>query len=236
MTQSSERPEAAPTRERSPGGRHEPASPEARGSAPPEELALVGRLLAGDEAAFTTLVRRHQAALTRLALVFVADRETAEEVVQETWLAVLNGLAAFEGRSALKTWIFRILVNRARTRGAREARSIPLSSIHESDPGDDRAVAPDRFGPGGAWIEPPRPWSETPEGLLLRGETVALLQQAIRDLPPTMRAVVTLRDLEGLGAADTCNALDISETNQRVLLHRARARLRTALERHFAGD
>ncbi len=193
-------------------------------------------MLAGDEQAFTALVRRYQGHLLRLALVFVANRETAEEVVQETWLGVLNGLPTFEGRSALKTWIFRILINRARTRGSREARSLPLASLNQPESEGEPAVDPARFGPDGMWADPPRPWrEETPESLLLRGEAIASLQKAITELPPNLRAVVTLRDIEGLSSEDTCNALEISETNQRVLLHRARAKLRAALEKHFVG-
>ncbi len=236
MSESNERPGAFPagagvTASEEVGGRSK-----TRQQAPSEDLDLVERLLAGDEQAFAALVRRYQGPLLRLALVFVANRETAEEVVQETWLGVLNGLPTFEGRSALKTWIFRILINRARTRGSREARSIPFSSLKEPESEEGPAVDPARFGPDGMWADPPRPWKEqSPEGLLLRGEAIAALQKAITELPPNLRAVVTLRDIEGLSSGDTCNALDISETNQRVLLHRARAKLRTALEKHFAG-
>ncbi len=196
-----------------------------------QDRALVDRLLAGDEAAFSFLIERYHAPLIRLALLFVSSRAVAEEVVQETWVAVLDGLRAFEGGSSLKTWIFRILTNRAKTRGVREGRSLPFSSL--SDPESDRepAVDPARFQPSGAWAEPPQRWDdETPERLLLRQEAIQCLEKAIAELPPNQRAVVTLRDVEGLESSEVCNVLEISETNQRVLLHRARARLRRALE------
>ncbi len=199
-----------------------------------EDLGLVERLLARDEDAFTGLVRRYHGRLLRLAQIFVSDRALAEEVVQETWLAVLNGLPDFEGRSALKTWIFRILVNRAKTRGVREGRWIPLSPL--TDPGDEEgpAVDPARFAPSGRWAEAPEEWvAETPEEILLREETRAALERAIAALPPSQRAVVTLRDVEDRSAEEVCNILELSETNQRVLLHRGRSRLRRALEQHL---
>jgi RNA polymerase sigma-70 factor (ECF subfamily) len=216
----------------------EPAESRSAGPrASPQDLALVQQLLAGEEPAFTSLVERYQGQLLRLALVFVADRETAEEVVQDTWLGVLNGLPRFEGRSTLKGWIFRILTNRAKTRGIREGRSSPFSALADPDTEDEPAVDPERFAASGMWAKPPGPWGvDTPEGLFLRGETLALLKRAIADLPASQRAVVTLRDVEGLDAEEVCNILDISETNQRVLLHRARSRIRRALERHLGGE
>ncbi len=201
-----------------------------------EDLALVGRLLAGDESAFTHLVARYHGPLIRLAQVFVANRSAAEDVVQETWLAVLNGLHAFEGRSALKSWIFTILTNRAKTRGVRDKRFVPFSEL--SDPGveGERAVEPDRFTSGGAWSAPPRAWNGgTPEQLLLRRETLALAEKTMAGLPPSQRAVVTLRDVEGLDAAEVCDILELSEANQRVLLHRARSKVRSVLERHLTS-
>jgi RNA polymerase sigma-70 factor (ECF subfamily) len=157
----------------------------------------------------------------------------AEEVVQETWLAVLQGLGAFEGRSSLKTWIFRILSNRAKTRGKREGRMVPFPTLGgpSGEEGDEPAVDPARFSPDGHWRDPPRTWgSESPEDLLLRAEIRASVERALADLPPAQRAVVTLRDVEGFESDETCAALDISEANQRVLLHRGRARVRRALE------
>jgi RNA polymerase sigma-70 factor, ECF subfamily len=199
----------------------------------PDSAALVKRLLDGDEAAFTDLVEQYHGRLLRLALVFVSDRASAEEVVQDTWLAVLTGLRSFEGRSALKTWIFSILTNRAKTRGQRDKRSVSFSALSGEHFQEDPAVSPSRFTPSGSWSAPPEPWEEdTPEGLLLRQETRTLIDRTIAGLPPGQRAVVTLRDVEGLDSAEACNILDISETNQRVLLHRARAKIRNALEQH----
>lgn len=194
---------------------------------------LIGRLLAGDEGAFSALVMTHQSSLLRLALTFVADRAAAEDVVQETWLGVLKGLKAFEKRASLKTWIFRILVNRARTRGVRDGRTSNFSALE--DPATDGPDLLDRFTAEGRWAQPPSLWrAQDPEDLLLRAETVACLEHAIGALPPAQRAVVTLRDVEGLGAQEVCNILDLSETNQRVLLHRARTRLRATLDTHLS--
>jgi RNA polymerase sigma-70 factor (ECF subfamily) len=168
-------------------------------------------------------------------MVFVASRDVAEDVVQDTWLAVLRGLPAFEGRSTLKSWIFGILTNRAKTRGVRDKRTVAFSEL--SNPGSDSelAVDPDRFTPAGSWSAPPGRWDrDTPEQLL-RQEARAIMEQAIAALPASQRAVVTLRDIEGLEAAEVCNILELSETNQRVLLHRARSKVRAALERYMAG-
>ncbi|MFI5399284.1 MAG: RNA polymerase sigma factor [Candidatus Binatia bacterium] len=201
--------------------------------APAEDLALVKRLLAGDATAFAFLVDRYHGRLLRLAMTFVSDRATAEDVVQDTWLGVMRGLETFEGRSALNTWIFRILTNRAKSRGVRDARSLPFSSLESPDREHESPVDPARFQPNGAWADPPRRWDDdTPEKLLMRQEAVHHLQGAIEDLPANQRAVVILRDIEGLDADEVCNILEISETNQRVLLHRARSKLRRALEEY----
>lgn len=211
--------------------------PPKRPGATPEDLALVDRLLAGDESAFTALVDLYHGRLIRLALVFVSDRAAAEEVVQETWLGVLGGLRNFEGRSALKTWIFRILTNRAKTRGVRDARFVSFSSLADPDAEGEPAVDPDRFTASGTWRQPPRPWTEnTPERLLLRREAMAVLEEAIAGLPPNQRAVVTLRDVDGLDSGEVCDLLEISESNQRVLLHRGRTKLRRALARYLTGE
>jgi len=200
---------------------------------PKIDVDLLDRLLIGDEAAFVQLVGRFHAHLIRVALMFVRDRSVAEEVVQDTWVAVVQGLPSFERRSSLETWMFRILANRARTRGVREARSTPLSAFESDD--DEAAVDPARFNERGGWAAPPRRWEDQdPERLLMRGETMAVLQTALDALPPNQRAVVVLRDVEGVEAADACNILEVSETNMRVLLHRARAKLRAALEAHLA--
>lgn len=197
------------------------------------DAGLIAQLRAGDEDAFTQLVRRHHASLIRLAMVFVANREVAEEVVQETWLGVLSGLSAFEGRSALKSWIFSILTNRAKTRAVREKRSVPFSAVFNTAD-DEPSVDPDRFTSSGGWAEPPTRWDKnTPEQLMLRREARATIDEAMAHLPPNQRAVVTLRDVEGLDAVEVCNMLGISETNQRVLLHRGRSKFRAVLERYL---
>ncbi len=199
-----------------------------------EDGVFVRRLLAGDEAAFREIVGRYQAPLLRLALTFVSDRAVAEEVVQDAWLGVLQGLRAFEGRSSLKTWIFRILINRAKSRGVREGRMLRFSSLTDPHADPEPAVEPGRFTDAGMWREPPVPWAdETPEKLLLRAEVRQLIEEAIGELPPQQRVVLTLRDVTGLDAEEVCNVLEISETNQRVLLHRARSKVRRALERYL---
>lgn len=203
------------------------------GRASADDLALVSRLLAGDEAAFTQVVERYHGPLIRFALLFVANREVAEEVVQDTWVAVLNGLSSFQGRSALKSWIFSIVANRAKTRAVREKRTITFSELSSPDVNDEPAVDPDRFTATGSWASPPGRWDrDTPERLLLRQEALAVVTAALAELPPSQRAVVTLRDIDGLDAAEVCNVLEISETNQRVLLHRGRSKIRWALERY----
>jgi RNA polymerase sigma-70 factor (ECF subfamily) len=179
-----------------------------------------------DEEQFTELVREWSPSMLRLARMYVGSQAVAEEVVQEAWLGVLKGIDRFEGRSSLKTWVFRILVNRAMTRGAREARSVPVAFEPAEDPG--------RFAPGGGWVSPPRRWDEQPEEALRSAETLAVARAAIEALPPMQQAVITMRDLDGFTPEETCNALDITETNQRVLLHRARAKVRAALEEHLA--
>jgi RNA polymerase sigma-70 factor, ECF subfamily len=192
------------------------------------DAALVDRLRAGDEAAFMELVERYHGALVRLARSFVSSQAVAEEVAQETWLGVLNGIDRFEGRSSLKTWIFRILVNRAKTRGERESRSVPFSSLDDPDGG--ASVDPDRFVDAGAWASPPRRWEGEPLERLLAGEARDTIEAAIAELPAAQRGVITLRDLEGLDADETCELLDLTDGNQRVLLHRARSKVRQALE------
>jgi RNA polymerase sigma-70 factor (ECF subfamily) len=199
-----------------------------------EEAELLERLRARDERAFAELVREWSPSMLRLARMYTPSRAVAEEVVQEAWLGVLQGIDRFEGRSSLKTWVFRILVNRAMTRGAREARSVPFAALAASEVArDEPAVEPDRFARDGMWASPPRRWQDSPELALRSAETLGVVRSAIAELPPMQRLVVTMRDLEGFGSEETCNALEISETNQRVLLHRGRAKVRAALERHF---
>ena len=205
-----------------------------------EEWKLVQALRAGDEAAFEALIERYHASLVRLAMLYVSDRAIAEDVTQETWLGVLEGLPRFEGRASLKTWLFRILTNRAKTRGQRESRSIPFSAFWDPDAEPaEPAVSPERFLPDDNpvtphhWAVKPAAWDEIPEEYFLTRETLAHVQKAIEALPPSQREVITLRDIEGWTADEVCNALEISETNQRVLLHRARARVRRTLEVYF---
>jgi RNA polymerase sigma-70 factor, ECF subfamily len=197
------------------------------------ERDLVEALQRGDEAAFTSLVEELTPSMLRVARAYVPTRTVAEEVVQEAWLGVLRGIDRFESRSALRTWIFRILTNTAKTRGIREGRSVPFSSLG----GDEPAVEPDRFLGAesrfpGHWAAPPRAW-EGGERLLER-ETLELIEQEIAKLPPAQAVVITMRDVEGFDSDEVCNALDISETNQRVLLHRARSTVRRALEEYLA--
>ena len=199
---------------------------------------LVAGLRRGDEQAFVTLVGRHQAALLRTARTFVRDRAVAEEVVQETWLAVLNGIARFEGRSSLKTWLFQILSNRARTRAVREQRSAPFSSLAGDGEAEDAVVDADRFLPDGHrwvghWAAAPRDWSTLPEERLLGRESLACVREAIARLPARQARVIVLRDVEGFEAEEVCAALGITDGNQRILLHRARGAVRAALERHL---
>src|SRR3954452_6828798 len=199
-----------------------------------DDHALVERLRAGDEEVFMALVARWSPSMLRLARMYVPSQAVAEEVVQEAWLGVLQGIDRFEGRSSLKTWVFRILVNRAMTKGAREARSVPFATLAANDAGgDEPAVDPDRFTREGAWASPPRRWEDQPESALRSKETLEVVRSAIARLPDTQKAVITMRDLDGFDAEETRNALEISESNQRVLLHRARAKVRAALEQHF---
>ncbi len=191
-----------------------------------DDRVLLERLRAGDEAAFRTLVDRHDRALRRLARTFVRTSSAADEVVQETWLAVVRGLDDFEGRSSLRTWIFRILVNRARTYAVRDARNVPFSAL-ESD--DGPTVEPAAFGADGRWSSAPPRLDGDPETGLLAAELREHLLQAVDTLPPAQRAVITLRDLVGVSPEEVCELLELTDGNQRVLLHRARARVRTAL-------
>ena len=219
----------------SPGG-----VPAASGRDDDEELLL--DLRRRDERAFTTLVDRYHARLVRLAGLFVDSQAVAEEVAQETWIGVLQGIDRFEGRSSFRTWLFRILTNQARRRGQREARSLPFAAFSALDDAGEvePAVAPEWFLPAGEewaghWVSFPASWRETPEERFLSHEMRALVQQAIDALPPNQRIVITMRDVEGLPSAEVCNALGISETNQRVLLHRARSKVRGQLDQYQEG-
>jgi RNA polymerase sigma-70 factor (ECF subfamily) len=204
-----------------------------------DETRLLEALRRGDEAAFASLLRTYQSTLVRLAMIYVRNRAVAEEVVQETWLGVIHGIGRFEGRSSLKTWIFRILANIAKTRAEREGRSVPFSALAREAEGDgEPSVAPERFLDAGHerwaghWASPPARWDTIPEERLHAKETLSVMQAAIETLPPGQRAVITLRDIEGWSAEDVCGLLELSEGNQRVLLHRARSKVRAALESH----
>lgn len=202
------------------------------------EAELLDALRAGDEDAFAALVREYHPSLVRVARIYVPTQAAAEEVAQETWLAVLNGLSRFEGRSSLRTWIFRILTNIAKTRAMRDGRTLPFSSLQDPARVPEAAVDADRFldpehpRRPGHWAARPEAW---PEDALLARETRERLAEAIEALPPTQRAVISLRDVEGWSSEDVRNALDLSETNQRVLLHRARSKVRAALETYLEG-
>jgi RNA polymerase sigma-70 factor, ECF subfamily len=217
----------------------EPAPPAPDAAGVDDDATLLAALRAGDEQAFSMLVMRHHASLKRVARAYVSTESVAEEVVQDTWLAVISGLDRFEGRSTLKTWIFHILANKAKTRGVREHRTVPFASLAGAGE-DEPSVAPERFQrPGdawpGHWATPPRPW-EDPQRRLGSLEARELLREAIAALPSVQQAVLTLRDVEGVDADEVCRLLDISPGNQRVILHRARTRLRDALEGYMEGE
>lgn len=206
------------------------------------ESALVAALRCGDEGAFETLILRHHTALIRLARVWVRDAHAAEEVVQETWLAVVQGIHAFEGRSPLRSWIFSILANKAKRCGMRESRSRPFSEFGaDSDWGASPAMDPDAFFPpghewAGHWVHPLLEREGSPERQMLADEMGRFILRQIDDLPPHFRGVILLRDLHGLTAEETCAMLGISAANQRVLLHRARTKLRIALGPYLNGN
>lgn len=190
----------------------------------------VQALLAGDSSAFRALVDRHHAQMLRVAATMVSSPSVAEEVVQETWLAVLNGLTRFEGRSSLRTWIFRILSNRAKTRGKREARTRPFSSL-----GSAEEPQTERFDAKGMWKAPPNRWQGTPEKRLHDAQTLTEIERAISSLPDRQQSVLVMRDVQGFSSAHVCNVLELSETNQRVLLHRARTKVTAALQAYLEG-
>jgi len=189
-------------------------------------MELIQRLRAGDEQAFVVLVRRYHESMIGLASSFVPSRAVAEEVVQDTWMGVVRGIGNFEGRSSLRTWLFRILVNRARTAGTRERRSV---AIGDAEP----AVDPSRFDEAGAWLSPPEQWIEEADDRLRSGKLAGRIRSAIEELPARQREVVTLRDVEGLSSDEVCHVLEITDGNQRVLLHRGRSRVRQVLETEF---
>jgi RNA polymerase sigma-70 factor, ECF subfamily len=197
------------------------------------EAELIAGLRAGDEDAFAQLVDTYGSSLMRVARLYVRDRAVVQEVVQETWVGVLRGIDRFEGRSSLQTWLFRILTNTAKTRAVREARTVPFAAL-SSEPGDEPSVSGDSFLGAdsawpGHWARGPAAWT-TPLDELLSAETRQLLKQAIEQLPAMQRRVVSLRDVEGWSSQEVCEALEITEANQRVLLHRGRTRLRATID------
>lgn len=206
---------------------------------PSDEAATVAALRQGDERVFVALVETYGPAMLRVARMYVSTRAVAEEVVQDAWLGVFSGIDRFEGRSSLKTWLFRILTNTAKTRGERESRTIPFSSVGGVDEDGGPSVDPDRFlrseGAIGHWASPPRRFSSLPEERLVGAETIGVVAAAIAELPETQRTVITLRDVEGWTSEEVRNILDLSETNQRVILHRARAKVRRELEAYIDG-
>jgi RNA polymerase sigma-70 factor, ECF subfamily len=201
---------------------------------------LVAALCDGDADAFVALVDRHSSAMLRVAMAYVPTRAAAEEAVQETWIAVMRGIQRFEGRSSLKTWIFRILTNVAMRTGARERRSVPFAALADAENTGAPTVDPDRFLPAdspvfpGHWAIMPTPWP-TPEEGLLAGETREVIARAIAELPPAQRTVIALRDVEGWSSEEVVEALEISAGNQRILLHRARSRVRSAIEVYYGA-
>jgi RNA polymerase sigma-70 factor, ECF subfamily len=193
-----------------------------------DDAALVAALRACDERAFMELVTEYTPGMRRLALTFVRSRAVADEVVQEAWLGVLRGIDAFEGRSSLKTWIYRIVANVARTRGAREARSVPFSAFADAEGG--ASVDPERFVADGHWAQPIEPWQA-----VLEAEALEVIDRAIAELPEQQRQVIELRDIQGWSSEEVRNVLELGETNQRVLLHRARTKVRMTLERYYGS-
>ena len=196
-----------------------------------DDADLIARLRCGDDAAFGALVTAHQPAMLRLADAFLPSRALAEEATQEAWIGLLRGLDRFEGRASLKTWLYAILVNRARTIAARERRAVPFDHTN-----DARAEDPARFAADGSWTQAPVPFTEEIDDRLDDAPLVARLGPALDALPPAQRIVVTLRDIDGLSSDDVCAMLEITPANQRVLLHRARTGLRRSIEASLEGD
>lgn len=201
-----------------------------------DDQEVVAALRAGDRTAFQELVEALNPALTRTARTYVSDA-IADEVVQETWMSVIRSIDTFEGRSALKTWIYRIMLNKVRTVASREAKIVPFTSLGPRSGGDAPSVDPDRLNHGdlgqGYWPEAPPRWDDLPAERFQNNEVSAMIATAISELPPTQREVVSLRDVEGWTSSEVCNALGISSVNERVLLHRGRAALRHTLEEHL---
>lgn len=216
-----------------------PIPSDATRAASSRDAQILARLRKGDARAFEQLVKENHAALIRMAMGYVGTREIAEEVVQDTWMALIDALQRFEGRSSLRTWIFGILIHKAKDRGVRERRHIAFSAF-ESDDDRDEAIDPARFhssgDAAGSWAFPPHPWDErTPEKLLASKQALAALSHALEQLPRGLREVLVLRDIEGVDNKEICALLQITETNLYVRLHRARERVRSAVEAALDG-
>jgi RNA polymerase sigma-70 factor (ECF subfamily) len=207
---------------------------------PKTDEALLRRLYAGEENAFDELVNKHHGSLIRLAMGYVADRQVAEEVAQDTWMAVIQNLSQFEGRSSLRTWIFGILIHKAKDRGIREKRHVTFSAFEPSADDSEEPVDPSSFQQrgerAGRWVIPPQPWNDqTPEKLLASQQTINAMNNAIESLPRTLQEVLVLRDIEGMDVKEACVLLEITETNLYVRLHRARERVRKVVDAHLNG-
>lgn len=196
-----------------------------------EDRALAAAILGGDREALGELVSREHSWLVRLARAIVKEHATADEVVQDAWVSVIRSLAQFEGRCSLRTWMATIVLNRAKTAAVRGARTVAVGALGSEVQEDEESIDRSRFGAIGFWSKPPEPWHDgTPEALLERRQVLEAVGSTLDELPENQRAVLTLRDLEGWSSEEVCNALGLSESNQRVLLHRARAKVRSALE------
>jgi RNA polymerase sigma-70 factor, ECF subfamily len=201
-----------------------------------DDRRIIAGLRAGDEAVFAEMVDKYHGSLVRVAMRYVPSRAIAEEVVQDTWIGVIEGIDRFEGRSSVKTWLYRILIYRARARGERERRTVPMSALVDDDA--TPAVPTERFRGSdalwaGHWATPPRRWDGDAEDRVLAGEARAVIGDAVAQLPSKQRDVMVLRDLSGFSSAEVCDLLDVTEANERVLLHRARSRVRAALEEYL---
>jgi RNA polymerase sigma-70 factor (ECF subfamily) len=192
------------------------------------DAELIGRLRVGDEDAFVVLAEKYRPVMLSLALGYVPNRAVAEEVVQDTWIGVLRGIGKFERRSTFRTWLFRIVINRSISAAARERRSVPVDDM-------EPVVSVSRFDALGNWAVPPEPWADQVEDRVMAAKMAARILSAIGELPPRQRAVVTLRDVQGMNSTEVCSALEISEANQRVLLHRGRSWLRQVIESEFGA-
>ena len=207
-----------------------------------DDMRLVASLREGDERAFMELVERYGPSMLRVAMLFVRTRAVAEEVVQDAWVGVLNGIDRFEGRSSFKTWLFRILTNTAKTRGERESRTTPVAFLSDADlERGAPSVDPERFLPAGErwagwWASAPMRFDEQPESRLLASETLGIVREVVEGLPEAQKAVIAMRDIAGFTSEEVCQNLGISEGNQRVLLHRARTKVRIALEQHLGAE